>query len=170
MTSLGTVHNQMRQQTFKCEKCRRNFGDIWLPGKACCRLAAQTNIQYIIGRVSATPRTPRPFRRCVSAPPVLLERRCNSAPVSITRPPSEERRRPYTSSGVISFKDLRPQDARNQLSPFFTLGKPTCGFHFSRGTENRKRDFGIPPTNTQLWRSERQQNNQSKKEPNWKFI
>lgn len=41
----------------------------------------------------------------------------------------------------------------NSLAPFASLGKPTCGFFFSRDTDNKKRRTGIPPTNTVKWRS-----------------
>lgn len=41
----------------------------------------------------------------------------------------------------------------NSLAPFTTVGKPTCGFFFSRVTDNKKKKFGIPPTNLVKWRS-----------------
>lgn len=41
----------------------------------------------------------------------------------------------------------------NSLAPFSTVGKPTCGFFFSRITDNKKKKFGIPPTNLVKWRS-----------------
>lgn len=41
----------------------------------------------------------------------------------------------------------------NSIAPFTTVGKPTCGFFFSRGTDNKKKKFGIPPTNLVKWRS-----------------
>lgn len=41
----------------------------------------------------------------------------------------------------------------NSLAPFASLGKPTCGYYFSRVTDNKKRRTGIPPTNTVKWRS-----------------
>lgn len=44
---------------------------------------------------------------------------------------------------------------RNKLAPFKTLGKPTCGFNFSRETDNRKKKFGIMPSNLVKWRSEK---------------
>ena len=42
---------------------------------------------------------------------------------------------------------------RNKVAPFSTLGKPTCGFNFSRDTDNRKKNFGIMPSNLVKWRS-----------------
>lgn len=41
----------------------------------------------------------------------------------------------------------------NSLAPFYTLAKPTCGFFFSRQTDNKKRKFGIPPSDLVKWRS-----------------
>lgn len=41
----------------------------------------------------------------------------------------------------------------NSLAPFTTVGKPTCGVFFSRVTDNKKKKFGIPPTNLVKWRS-----------------
>ena len=41
----------------------------------------------------------------------------------------------------------------NSLAPFAVIGKPTCGYFFSRDTDNKKRRTGIPPTNTVKWRS-----------------
>jgi len=41
----------------------------------------------------------------------------------------------------------------NSIAPFTTVGKPTCGFFFSRVTDNKKKKFGIPPTNLVKWRS-----------------
>jgi len=41
----------------------------------------------------------------------------------------------------------------NSIAPFSTVGKPTCGFFFSRVTDNKKKKIGIPPTNLVKWRS-----------------
>ena len=41
----------------------------------------------------------------------------------------------------------------NSLAPFYSLGKPTCGYFFSRNTENRKVDFGIPASDLVQWRN-----------------
>ena len=41
----------------------------------------------------------------------------------------------------------------NSIAPFSTVGKPTCGFFFSRITDNKKKKIGIPPTNLVKWRS-----------------
>lgn len=41
----------------------------------------------------------------------------------------------------------------NSIAPFSTVGKPTCGYFFSRVTDNKKKKIGIPPTNLVKWRS-----------------
>ena len=40
----------------------------------------------------------------------------------------------------------------NSLAPFASLGKPICGYYFSRSTDNKKRLTGIPATNLVKWR------------------
>ena len=42
---------------------------------------------------------------------------------------------------------------RNNIAPFSSSGKPTCGHFFSRNTDHRKRKIGIPPSNLVQWRS-----------------
>lgn len=41
----------------------------------------------------------------------------------------------------------------NSMAPFSTVGKPTCGFFFSRETDNKKKKFGIPPSDLVKWRN-----------------
>ncbi|OWF42529.1 hypothetical protein KP79_PYT02047 [Mizuhopecten yessoensis] len=41
----------------------------------------------------------------------------------------------------------------NSIAPFYTEEKPTCGFFFSRITDNKKKKFGIPPSDLVKWRS-----------------
>ncbi|KAK3585696.1 hypothetical protein CHS0354_020262 [Potamilus streckersoni] len=41
----------------------------------------------------------------------------------------------------------------NSVAPFATVGKPTCGYFFSRATDNKKKKFGIPPSDLVKWRS-----------------
>jgi len=40
----------------------------------------------------------------------------------------------------------------NSVAPFATLAKPTCGYFFSRGTDNKKRRTGIPSADLVKWR------------------
>lgn len=39
------------------------------------------------------------------------------------------------------------------MAPFASLGKPTCGYFFTRDISHKKRLIGINPTNTVKWRS-----------------
>lgn len=41
----------------------------------------------------------------------------------------------------------------NSIAPFASIGKPTCGYYFTRVTDNKKRLIGIPPTNIVQWRT-----------------
>ena len=41
----------------------------------------------------------------------------------------------------------------NSMAPFTTVGKPTCGYFFTRDTDNKKKKIGIPPTNLVKWRT-----------------
>ncbi|KAK7503231.1 hypothetical protein BaRGS_00005496 [Batillaria attramentaria] len=41
----------------------------------------------------------------------------------------------------------------NSLAPFYTMAKPTCGYFFSRETDNKKKRFGVPPSDLVKWRS-----------------
>ena len=51
-----------------------------------------------------------------------------------------------------SIKAAMWMTSNNSLAPFASLGKPTCGYYFSRGTDNRKRLTGVPATNLVKWR------------------
>ena len=44
---------------------------------------------------------------------------------------------------------------RNSLSPFVTLGRPTCGNYFNYDADNKRRLIGILPSNIVKWRSHR---------------
>lgn len=41
----------------------------------------------------------------------------------------------------------------NSMAPFASLGKPTCGYFFTRNIRHQKKLIGINPTNTVKWRS-----------------
>ena len=48
----------------------------------------------------------------------------------------------------------KPRKVPNFISPFHTLAlKPTCGYYFSRETDNRKMRIGIAPTDLSAWRT-----------------
>ncbi|XP_072165477.1 uncharacterized protein [Diadema setosum] len=76
-------------------------------------------------------------------------------------------------SGVVGIEDQAPSDstevgsppsrghardahiplvALNSLAPFATTSKPTCGYFFSRNTDNRKKSIGIPATDLVAYR------------------
>ena len=48
--------------------------------------------------------------------------------------------------GIIS------QMKNNDISPFFTLGKITCGYYYDRSTDHKKRFIGLPATDPVKWR------------------
>lgn len=60
-------------------------------------------------------------------------------------------------SRVEPFETVSAKQSRkvpNFVSPFQTMSlKPTCGYYFSRQTDNRKMRIGIPPTDLSAWRS-----------------
>ncbi|RUS85214.1 hypothetical protein EGW08_007040 [Elysia chlorotica] len=58
--------------------------------------------------------------------------------------------------GGRSFEKIdkkNPKTNGNSLAPFYTHEKRTCGYFFSRETDNRKKNFGIPPSDLVAWRS-----------------
>ncbi|XP_013420843.1 uncharacterized protein LOC106181105 [Lingula anatina] len=55
--------------------------------------------------------------------------------------------------GLITAEPPSRVTKGNTLAPFGTLAKPTCGYFFSRETDNRKLKFGIPPSDLVKWRS-----------------
>ena len=63
--------------------------------------------------------------------------------------------KPTPSTGLGSCSDDKKgvNSRNNSLAPFYTLAKPTCGYFFSRQTDNRKKNFGIPPSDLVKWRS-----------------
>ena len=58
----------------------------------------------------------------------------------------------FSGSVIRDFNKVRVAKS-NSLAPFCTLGKPTCGYFFSRNTDNRRSKFGIPASNLVQWRS-----------------
>lgn len=62
------------------------------------------------------------------------------------------------STTTTTMMNLAPSDKKksstsNSLAPFYTMAKPTCGYFFSRDTNNKKRKFGIPASDLVQWRS-----------------
>eukprot|EP00918_Siedleckia_nematoides_P076106 GHVU01166486.1.p1 GENE.GHVU01166486.1~~GHVU01166486.1.p1 ORF type:complete len:149 (+),score=2.46 GHVU01166486.1:260-706(+) len=58
-----------------------------------------------------------------------------------------------TTASKIFVTSGKGTQKSNSIAPFATVGKPTCGVFFSRGTDHRKQKFGIAPTNLVKWRS-----------------
>eukprot|EP00057_Strongylocentrotus_purpuratus_P002906 XP_003725491.1 PREDICTED: uncharacterized protein LOC100888047 [Strongylocentrotus purpuratus] len=57
------------------------------------------------------------------------------------------------SSARGRFRDAHiPLVALNSLAPFATTYKPTCGYFFSRSTNNKKKQMGIPATDLVKYR------------------
>merc|ERR1712224_790764 len=54
---------------------------------------------------------------------------------------------PTVGPGVAMWKT-----SSNSIRPFCTMEKPSCGYFFSRSTDNKKR-LGIPSTNTVKYRN-----------------
>ena len=48
---------------------------------------------------------------------------------------------------------LQASNMNNSVAPFATMEKPTCGFFFSDLTDNKKKNFGIPPSDLVKWRT-----------------
>lgn len=64
-------------------------------------------------------------------------------------------RQPHKKSNSVEPTSPRQGKVlKNSMAPFITGAvKSTCGYFFSRETDNRKKDMGIPPTNPVKWRS-----------------
>lgn len=65
--------------------------------------------------------------------------------MSMLSPHLQHSLRPFTPNPHLSMS--------NSMSPFHTSIKPTCGYFFSRDTDNKKRRIGIPPSDLVSWRS-----------------
>ena len=139
MPNTGMINNQ----TYKCNKCRRNFGDIWLSSKTCCRIALR---EKIAGELEENRKMMAQFRGRLKLEP--------------TEGLGSKRRR---IGGESSSSDNKPlfvgmdqenyKRFRNKLAPFWTMEKPSCGVGFSRDTDNKKQKMDIEPSNLVRWRN-----------------
>ncbi|XP_012941122.2 uncharacterized protein LOC106012516 [Aplysia californica] len=68
---------------------------------------------------------------------------------------AERQRNQSATAGSLDKGGSKPpkRATNNSLAPFYTHEKRTCGYFFSRETDNRKRNFGIPPSDLVAWRS-----------------
>lgn len=137
---------QLKGQAWKCDKCRKDFKTVWLPTNVCCRIATWGSPGVL---------TQAPYSRHIT----------NDLKEAVTKTGTKARfdnTFNKTQSGRESKKKLdipvqclaEPWTRQiNSLAPFSTLGKYTCGYYFSRSTDNKKRKTGIPPSDLVAWRS-----------------
>ena len=144
--TLGIMPNtgQLIGQCWKCGDCRKDFKAVWLPTNVCCRVAAW-------GTQPAVP-TQAPYSRHIS------NQLRDAATQSVSSLRTENTSKPHRETlknPDIPVQCLAEPWTRqvNSLAPFSTLGKYTCGYYFSRSTDNKKRKTGIPPSDLVAWRS-----------------
>ena len=115
--------------TYKCNACRKDFKNVWVPNKLCCRLARNER---------------RGLENTYSR--YMTERMTKTRPDSLKKITLSNSRPASGSCGSST-------QQRNNIAPFSSSGKPTCGHFFSRETDHRKQKIGIPPSNLVQWRS-----------------
>ena len=137
---------QLVGQALKCENCRKDFKAVWLPTNVCCRVAVWPSKPGALIQA--------PYSRHIS----------NDLKEAATKTPTSARFENITNNNSgreikkkpdIPVQCLAEPWTRqvNSLAPFSTLGKYTCGYYFSRDTDNKKRKTGIPPSDLVSWRS-----------------
>lgn len=138
---------QLLGQAFKCKSCRKNFAEVWMPSNVCCRVAAMEAERDV-----ALSRPTNLYSRYMTedakeacAQNSGMRRNSNSVK-STSETPAK------TNIPVQQLSNPRMKYV-NSLAPFSTLGKSTCGYYFSRETDNKKRKTGIPPSNLVAWRA-----------------
>lgn len=137
---------QLFGQSWKCEKCRKDFKAVWLPTNVCCRISSWDQQPGIL--------TQAPYSRHVSD--ALKEAASKSFASSTTEYSTKSSNGRHTQKiPGIPVQSLAVPWMRhvNRLAPFSTSGKSTCGYYFSRDTDNNKRKTGIPPSDLVAWRS-----------------
>lgn len=137
---------QLFGQSSKCEECRKDFKAVWLPTKVCCRVALWNQQPGIL--------TQAPHSRYISND--LKEAASKYFTSSITEISTKagngRNSQKKTGIPVQKLAELWTKQV-NRLAPFSTSGKSTCGYYFSRDTDNKKRKTGIPPSDLVAWRS-----------------
>lgn len=133
---------QLLGQCCKCDKCRKDFKTVWLPTNICCRTASWREGQRVITRA--------PYSRHISSE---LKEAATNARFRGNANSSQSGQ--DTKNKAVPVQRLVEPWMRqvNSLAPFSTLGKYTCGYYFSRETDNKKRTTGIPPSDLVAWRS-----------------
>lgn len=137
---------QLIGQCLKCNDCRKDFKSVWLPTNVCCRMAVWSNPGLM---------KQAPYSRYISND--LKEAVTKTATNACTENTSNKSTGARDSRRKTDFpvQSLAEPWMRqvNALAPFSTLGKYTCGYYFSRDTDNKKRKTGIPPSDLVAWRS-----------------
>lgn len=137
---------QLVGQSWKCDVCRKDFKSVWLPTNLCCRVTSWGQQPGILKQA--------PYSRHISNE--LKEAASKSFSSSFTENSTKSRGGRQTQKKPdIPVQCLAEPWTRqvNSLAPFSTLGKYTCGYYFSRETDNKKRKTGIPPSDLVAWRS-----------------
>lgn len=147
MPNTGQLHGQ----AFKCQNCRKNFKAVWMPSNVCCRIEAM-----------------EAEKKAVMQRPVNMYSRYMTEDTKSSSGSSKKSAlsTPNSSPSSLGFGNLQTTARAssksvanprmkyvNSLAPFSTLGKSTCGYYFSRETDNKKMKTGIPPSNLVAWRS-----------------
>lgn len=140
---------QLIGQSWKCEECRKDFKAVWLPTNVCCRVAAWGRQPGVL--------TQAPYSRHISndLKEAVIKSILINPPRTETSTKTQSGRDQTHKKPDIPVQCLAEPWTRqvNSLAPFSTLGKYTCGYYFSRETDNKKRKTGIPPSDLVAWRS-----------------
>ena len=142
---------QLLGQTLKCKSCRKNFTSVWMPSNVCCRVAAME-----AKKRAALQRPSNLYSRYLTEDTKQASARSSSSRKSgSSLATSGGTRSECTANSNILIQPLSNPRMKyvNSLAPFSTLGKSTCGFYFSRETDNKKTKTGIPPSNLVAWRA-----------------
>lgn len=133
---------QLLGQTWKCDNCRKQFKAVWLPTNVCCRIASWGSPAVL---------TQAPYSRHISND---LKEAATKTTNSTFSEDTTSRRDNEKKPDIPVQRLAEPWTRQiNSLAPFSTLGKYTCGYYFSRDTDNKKRKTGIPPSDLVSWRS-----------------
>ena len=136
------------------------FRTSWYPVNASQRCVKDENIELINLHYSGT------IKQQMKSPENLLDKRAKlhskqivvpqNLPPRIVRPQGQGQ---TVSKVKVDLPRIGGPDiamwktSSNSIWPFCTMEKPSCGYFFSRNTDNKKR-LGIPPsTNTVKWRN-----------------
>ena len=154
LTKIGVVGLRSLPQLKLCYYARapksNPFSTIWLPVNASKRQVTDDvqDVMYLYYsrhcKSDAGMRYPRrSFELDVGLVPEAHTRNHREFAMPTRRPPAT----------ADSVRAAMWRTDSNSISPFASLGKPTCGFYFSREIDNKKRLIGIPPTNLIRYRS-----------------